>query len=112
MLESLEVTRSLRSGLLDERGRANKPILRVRVVQLTKRAALGGGAEKPDPNRRQRGAPGESAQQWPPPERGVFRKYWPILRVRAVPLSTGGRRRLIANKFGSPNNFRTRDRFG
>jgi hypothetical protein len=43
------------------------------------------------------------------PERGVFRKYWPILLVRAVPPSTRRWRRLEANKFASTNRNRTRD---
>jgi hypothetical protein len=80
----------------------------VRHSKLTKRAAFDGETEKAAPNRRRR-VLGGRAPQWPLPERGVFCKYRPILRVRAVPPLTRRRRELEANSFGSSNRTRTRD---
>ena len=45
-----------------------------------------------------------AAQPVAPLERGVFRKYWPIWAVLAVPPSTTRTRELVADEFGSADS--------
>src|SRR6266853_4704049 len=50
----------------------------LRAGALTKRALMGGEAERFTLKGRSRAALGESAQRAHPPERGSFREYWPF----------------------------------
>ena len=50
----------------------------LRAGALTKRAPMGGEAERFTLKGRSRAALGESAQRAHPPERGSFREYWPF----------------------------------
>src|SRR5258705_13784005 len=69
--------------------------------QLTKSSSGIGESEKVDPNRSRRGIRGE----WPSPKRRqrvlLLRKYWPFCGAPALRPSTGRRRKLVVDKFGS-----------
>ena len=73
----------------------------------TKSADLHGETEKVDPHRHRRAVLGERAARCIRGESRAFPTYWPFQRARARALSTGRRRKLEAEKFGSAIRIRT-----
>jgi hypothetical protein len=74
---------------------------------LTKGAALAREGEKVGRLTRWRTVQGECAPRCARPGEGAFPVFWPFRGVRACPPPTRRRRKLVVNKFGSPNRNRT-----
>ena len=88
------------------KGRASKSVLLFPVHaewQLTQCAALDRESERAEPNLRWRGIPGECANQTSHLERGDSPTCWPFYGVGVSRVLTRRRRKLVADKFGSPN---------
>jgi hypothetical protein len=80
-----------------------------KVCLLTKVAALPGECEKVDAPSLWRAVAGTGDAKCAHLESGTFPHYWPFRRGFAVPPSTGMRRALEADKFGSSGRTRTYD---